>query len=105
MKVVLIAFAVLSVFTVFAQSPQTESATAQDQAVNVSRQVPSGTPLRVYLTKKVDKKKGAPVEAKIMEPVYAFDRQVIPTGTIRGRAGQPYAIRRDMAAHPGNPER
>jgi hypothetical protein len=43
--------------------------------------VPASVPLRVYLTKRVPKKVGAPVEAKLLEGVYAFDRQVIPPGT------------------------
>ncbi len=44
--------------------------------------VPSGAPLRLYLTKKISKRLGAPVEAKLLEPVYAFDRQVVPAGVV-----------------------
>ncbi len=44
--------------------------------------VPAGVPLRLYLTKRVPKRAGAPVEAKLLEPVYAFDREVIPAGTV-----------------------
>src|SRR5713101_1485874 len=44
--------------------------------------VPAGVPLRLYLTKRVPKRAGAPVEAKVLEPVYAFDRQVIPAGAV-----------------------
>ena len=44
--------------------------------------VPAGTPLRLYLTHKIPKRMGAPVEAKVLEPVYAFDREVIPAGSI-----------------------
>jgi hypothetical protein len=36
----------------------------------------------LYLTKRVSKRIDAPVEAKLMEPVYAFDREVIPAGTV-----------------------
>lgn len=43
--------------------------------------VPAGVPLRVYLTKRIPKKIGAPVEAKLLEGVFAFDREVIPAGT------------------------
>ena len=43
--------------------------------------VPSGAPLRIYLTKRVSKKVGTPVEGKILEPVFAFDREVIPAGS------------------------
>lgn len=42
--------------------------------------VPPNAVLRLYLTKKVPKREGAPVEAKVLEPVYAFDREVIPAG-------------------------
>ena len=44
--------------------------------------VPAGVPLRLYLTKRVPKRAGAPVEAKVLDPVYAFDHQVIPAGTV-----------------------
>jgi hypothetical protein len=44
--------------------------------------VPAGVPLRLYLTKRVSKRVGAPVEAKLLEPVYAFDKEVIPAGTV-----------------------
>ncbi len=43
--------------------------------------VPAGVPLRLYLTKRVSKRMDAPVEAKLAVPVYAFDREVIPSGT------------------------
>ena len=44
--------------------------------------VPAGAPLRLYLTHKIPKQAGAPVEAKVLEPVYAFDREVIPAGSV-----------------------
>ncbi len=44
--------------------------------------VPAGVPLRLYLTKRIPKREGAPVEAKVLEPVYVFDRQVIPAGAV-----------------------
>src|SRR5258706_13119924 len=43
--------------------------------------VPANVPLRLYLTKRVSKRIGAPVEAKLLAPVYAFDHEVIPAGT------------------------
>jgi hypothetical protein len=44
--------------------------------------VPAGTPLRVELLKKVHiGKLNEPVEAELIESVYAFDKQVIPKGT------------------------
>src|SRR4029077_18096116 len=35
-----------------------------------------------YLTKRVPKRTGAPVEARLLESVFAFDREVIPAGTV-----------------------
>jgi hypothetical protein len=55
--------------------------------------VPSGAPLRLYLTRRISKRLGAPVEAKLLAPVFAFDREVIPAGTVvRGEVShvQPY---------------
>ncbi|HEV2385827.1 MAG TPA: hypothetical protein VGS20_01100 [Candidatus Acidoferrales bacterium] len=44
--------------------------------------VPRGTPIRVALEKKIPiKKNGDPVAARVVEPVYAFDRVVIPAGS------------------------
>ena len=42
--------------------------------------VPAGTPIRAYLTKRMPKRLGAPVEATTIKPVYAFDRETIPAG-------------------------
>ena len=51
--------------------------------------VPSGAPLRVYLTKKVSKRLGAPVAAKLLEPLFAFDHEVVPAGTeVTGRVSR-----------------
>src|SRR5690242_16509038 len=44
--------------------------------------VPSGAPLRLYLTGRVSKKPGTPVQAKVLDPVFAFDREVIPPGSL-----------------------
>src|SRR5450631_1233268 len=63
-----------------AQTP-TAGEVSQDD-FQVSLTVPSGVPLRLYLAKKVSKRAGAPVEAKLLEPVYAFDREVLPAGTV-----------------------
>jgi hypothetical protein len=42
--------------------------------------VEKGLPLQVTVTNKVRFRLGEPVHGKIVEPVYAFDREVIPTG-------------------------
>jgi hypothetical protein len=53
---------------------------ADDPNQTIPLTVPAGVPLRLYLTKKVSKHTGAPMQAKVLEPVYAFDREVIPAG-------------------------
>ncbi len=56
---------------------------AADEALpKITLSVPSGAPLRLYLTKRVSKRAGAPVEAKLLESVFAFDREVLPAGTV-----------------------
>lgn len=60
-----------------------------DGASQVPLVVPAGVPLRLYLTKRIPKRTGAPVEARVAGPVYAFDRQVIPAGAVvTGEVGQ-----------------
>src|SRR5258708_27027646 len=56
-------------------------ALAQEPSRNVPLTVPAGTPLRLYLTKRIPKRLNAPVQAKMLAPLYAFDREVIPAGT------------------------
>jgi hypothetical protein len=60
-------------------------ASGQDQGAgqpqSITLAVPAGVPLRLYLTKRVSKRADAPVEARVLTPVYAFDREVIPSGT------------------------
>ena len=68
---------VFFLFVPWAQPQTAESEPPQ----NIPLTVPASVPLRVYLTKRVPKKVGAPVEAKLIEGVYAFDRQVIPPGS------------------------
>src|SRR5713226_6676461 len=51
--------------------------------------VPSGAPLRLYLTKRVSKRLGTPVEGKIIESVFAFDKEVATAGSaVTGRVGR-----------------
>jgi hypothetical protein len=52
------------------------------QNLSVPLTVPAGEPLRLYLTQRVPMRMGSPVSAKLIEPVYAFDRVVIPAGTM-----------------------
>jgi hypothetical protein len=62
--------------SVLAAAPPPEGGSEQQ----IPLLVPAGTPLRLYLTKRLPKKEGAPVEAKVLDAVYSFDREVIPAG-------------------------
>jgi hypothetical protein len=73
-------FSLLYLLLSFLASPAVAAdSTPQPQVPLV---LPAGIPLRLYLTARVPKRAGAPVEAKLLDPVYAFDRQVIPAGTV-----------------------
>lgn len=54
---------------------------SQDTFQMVSLDVPAGAPLRVYLTKRISKRLGEPVQAKLLDPLYSFDREVAPAGS------------------------
>ena len=88
MRAILSAFALilLPAGTISAQSTQPETATATTREagppVNIALDVPAGTPLRVVLDKEVRvRKAGQPIRAKIAEPVYAYDKLVVPAGS------------------------
>ena len=67
------------VFLVFL--PALEAMQADDTK-EIPLSVPIGAPLRFYLTHRVTKRMGAPVEGKTIEPVFAFDREVVPAGSV-----------------------
>jgi len=50
-------------------------------AQNVALAVREGSPLQVILTEKVRYKENATVKGRVVESVYAFDREVVPPGT------------------------
>ncbi len=55
-------------------------------AIEVPLTVSAGVPLRVYITKRLRMRTGEPVRAKLIEPIYAFDRVVVPSGSeLQGR--------------------
>ena len=68
--------------SLFSLSASAQTATADEALPQISLTVPSGAPLRLYLAKRVSKRLGAPVEAKLLESVFAFDREVLPIGTV-----------------------
>ena len=76
--------------SVFAQTSSRETlapseghdAAQNEQSANaVPLTVGAGTPLRLYLTKRISKRAGEPVEAKLLDPLYSFDREVVPAGS------------------------
>src|ERR1035437_6953083 len=63
------------------------AALAQEAPVAPSAQpgttVPSGVPLRVALERRVAiRRVGEPIEGRLVEPVYVFDRLVLPAGSV-----------------------
>jgi hypothetical protein len=50
-------------------------------AQRIDLTVPTGAPLRVYLTKRLPKRLDEPVQARLIEPLFAFDREVAPAGS------------------------
>jgi hypothetical protein len=55
--------------------------TIQAQNVSIPLTVEAGVPLRLYLTQRVPMRLGEAATAKVIEPVYVFDRVVIPAGS------------------------
>src|SRR5260370_11780360 len=55
--------------------------TTPDATKPIRLMVEPGTPLRVYLTKRLPKRLDEPVQAKLLEPLFAFDREVAPAGS------------------------
>jgi hypothetical protein len=85
---------VLSVFLVawaFTGSLSAQISTSQPQPTpplpsselhTIAMTVPNGTPLQIALDKEVRvRKAGEPISGRIMQPIYIFDRLVIPVGT------------------------
>jgi hypothetical protein len=61
-------------------APATTPAAPPDTAIDLS--VPVGTPIKIALDEEVKVKKvGQPVHGKVVEPVYSFDKLVVPRGT------------------------
>ena len=104
------AYACVTVWCAHAQVPAGSSdpalshrADASAPMETVDLTVPQGTPLQVALAKETRvKKPGQPIEGRIVEPVYSFDKIVIPVGTeVDGQIVQikgPSAGRRTTAA-------
>jgi len=52
-----------------------------EDATSIPLMVEKGFPLQLFLTEKLQFKENQPVHATVIEPVYAFDRVVIPSGS------------------------
>jgi len=67
--------------------PTSELGKISGPPIEVSLTIPEGTPLRIALDQRTRVAHvGEPVHGKVVEPVYAFDQQVIPAGsTVSGR--------------------
>lgn len=66
------------------EAPKEESAPAPPSPapVKLEMSVPAGTPIKVALDSEVrTRKTGQPIRGKTIEPVYAFDKLLIPVGT------------------------
>ncbi len=82
----IVAFAFLCAVTLgsrmFAAAPAPEP-------VSIHRQAEAGVPLRVYLTKRLPKRLDEPVHAKLLEPIFSFDHEIIPAGSeVTGRVSK-----------------
>ena len=64
-------------FGAFAQAVPTEEASPQQIALTLAK----GVPLRVIVTGKLRFRQNQPVHARLVEPLFAFDREVVPPGT------------------------
>jgi len=63
-------------------APTSRFQTTSSSPQSVVLSVPRGTPLQIALAQEIRVKRvGQPVHARIVEPVYAFDRLVVPVGS------------------------
>src|SRR5579864_8333029 len=64
------------------KSIENEPAATVAPAVSVPMSIPAGTPIKVALDAEVRiRNVGQPIHGKTMEPVYAFDKLLVPVGT------------------------
>ena len=77
-----VGFSIIPALAASLFSPQATAQTVIEAPSQITLSVPKGAPLRLYLTKRISKREGAPVEAKLLEAVFAFDREVVPAGTV-----------------------
>jgi hypothetical protein len=73
-----------------ASKPAPISNPAQADQPTIPLTLPAGTPLKVALDKEVRvRKPGQPIQGKTLEPVYVFDKLVIPAGSaVKGKVSE-----------------
>jgi hypothetical protein len=86
-----------------AGSPETPKALIKE---NIDLTVPKGTALQVVLDREIRVQKvGQPIHGHLIEPVYTFDKLVLPVGTeVTGQISQILSVsasRRTLAALAG----
>src|SRR4029077_308822 len=67
--------------------PPPDQTPAKAPVASIPLSVPAGTPLKVALSEEVRiRRVGQPVHGKVIEPLYAFDKLVVPAGSeVNGR--------------------
>jgi hypothetical protein len=66
-----------------AQRTASQAQSISSEAHTLALTVSNGTPLQIALNKEVRVRKvGEPITGRVMQPVYVFDRLVIPVGTV-----------------------
>jgi hypothetical protein len=66
-----------------ASQSQAASSQPSSDSHTIAIAVPNGTPLQIALDKEVRVRKiGEPISGRVVQPVYVFDRLVIPVGTV-----------------------
>ena len=71
---------ILIVILVFVCQAAAEAPQSPAVTISVPLTVSSGVPLRLYLTQRLRMRQAETVRAKLIQPIYAFDRVVVPDG-------------------------
>ena len=72
---------VLSFFGAVSGYSQSAEPIKADPVLQIPLEVETGVPLRLYLTERLTKRQDETVHARLIEPIFAFDREVIPANT------------------------
>jgi hypothetical protein len=81
--------ALFSVLCLLGTSGLSQAAPPEPDPVTINWRAEAGIPLRVYLTKRLPKRVGEPAHARLLEPVYSFNHEIIPAGSeVTGRVSR-----------------